>query len=139
MKRKRYICIVNKTIKNGRQPISGNRTMTTTTKSEKEILNNLSGYRITWVEITPCVGKAIKKDVDKLGATYFAGRRDACYRHFPTKEKAVAFVQGFDKKLEKQYTCRFFCDKQLKQRTPQNGYKVPFTTKQMEEVYTIGK
>ena len=113
---------------------------TTTKKSEKEILNNLSAYKITWVEFRPEKGKAAKRDcVAIAGFSIASADKNGCYyRHFGNRERAMAFLQSFNKKLSKRYECRLFTDKQFGMRAIENGYAVPFTTKQSEEVIILG-
>lgn len=102
----------------------------------------LSPYKIFWVEFRPEYGRATKADCNKIEGwrcTYhIADRHTKCYyKHFASKEKAVDFLQNFNKTLSKKYECRLFTDKQFGMRRQENGYKVPFTEKQRKNVYVI--
>lgn len=110
-----------------------------TTESNKA----LSAYKITWVEFRPQSGKATRKDCCIFAGwqsnLHSADVHTRCYyKHFPTKDKALAYLKSFDRKLTKSYECRLFTDKQFSMRRREDGYKVPFTKQQIEEVYRLG-
>jgi hypothetical protein len=104
-------------------------------------------YNITWIEFRPEFGIATKADVKKISGLSQVHFRYSChvcdihtgcyYKWFASKEKAVEFLQNFDKKLSKRYECRLFTDKQFGDRNEKDNYKVAFTKKQMDEVYYI--
>lgn len=103
----------------------------------------LSPYKIVWVEFRPKYGKATKADCNKIEGwrcTYHtADLYTKCYyKYFSSKEKAIEFLQNFNKKLSKKYECRMFTDKQFGMRCRENDYKVPFTKKQQNTFYVIG-
>ena len=100
-------------------------------------------YNITWIEFRPEFGIATKADVKQIDGRV-SMHRHACdihtgchYKWFTSKEKAVEFLQNFDKKLSKRYECRLFTDKQFGDRNEKDNHKVAFTKKQMSEVYYI--
>ena len=100
-------------------------------------------YNITWIEFRPEFGIATKADAKQIDG-YKSMHKHACdihtgcyYKWFASKEKAVEFLQNFDKKLSKRYACRLFTDKQFGDRKQENNYEVKFTQKQMNEVYYI--
>ena len=109
----------------------------------KTIEARFSAYKITWIEFRPVSGKATRKDCDAFAGwrsdLHSADIHTRCYyKHFPSKEKALAYLKNFDRKLTKRYECRIFTDKQFGMRTPETGYAVPFTAKQFEDVYVLG-
>ena len=108
--------------------------MTTTT--------NISAYKIYWAEFTPCTGKYItKRDIAVIeGHTYKynVGHNSRHRKHFASKESAIEFINNFNKKLSKRYMVRLFTDKQFGMTKPENDYAIPYTKKQLEEVYYIG-
>lgn len=103
----------------------------------------LSAYKIYWTEFFPCSGKYVtKKDIYAIeGSRYFGtGIKNKTYRKFfSSKEHAVSFLQNFDKPLTKKYKVLLFTDKQLAMAKEENNYAIPYTKKQLEEVYYIGK
>jgi len=102
----------------------------------------LSAYKIYWAEFTPVTGKYItKKDIATIqGHTdRYIGRYNTNYRkHFVSKERALEFINNFNKKLSKRYMVRLFTDKQFGMAKQENGYAIPYTKKQLAEVYYIG-
>jgi hypothetical protein len=103
---------------------------------------NLSAYNIYWAEFTPCTGKYItKSDIAAIEgyASRYTGRYNTNHRkHFANKERALEFINNFNKKLSKRYMVRLFTDKQFGMAKQENGYAIPYTKKQLEEVYYIG-
>ena len=101
----------------------------------------LSPYKIYWAEFTPVTGKYItKKDIAAIqGSDRYIGRYNTNYRKpFASKERALEFINNFDKKLSKRYMVRLFTDKQFGMAKQENGYAIPYTKKQLAEVYYIG-
>ena len=103
---------------------------------------NLSAYKIYWAEFTPVTGKYItKKDIATIQgyADRYIGRYNTNYRkHFASKERALEFINNFNKKLSKRYMVRLFTDKQFGMAKQETGYAIPYTKKQLAEVYYIG-
>lgn len=101
-----------------------------------------SPYKIYWAEFTPVTGKFItKKDIATIQgyADRYIGRYNTYYRkYFGSKEHALKFIKNFSKKLDKQYMVRLFTDKQFSMAKQETGYAIPYTKKQMEEVYYVG-
>ena len=80
-----------------------------------------------------------KKDIAALGEKFYCGIHNKTYRkHFVSKEKAIAFITNFNGKLSKRYMVRLFTDKQFGMVKQANGYAIPYTKKQLAEVYYIG-
>jgi 2-hydroxy-3-keto-5-methylthiopentenyl-1-phosphate phosphatase len=95
---------------------------------------NFSEYTIYWAEIRAEKGVVTMSDQRKIN--FHAYRRcDACRKHFPNKQKALEWVKNFNQNLDKRYSVRLFTDKQFGMM--KDGV-VPFTSKQLEEVYYIG-
>jgi len=99
-----------------------------------------SPYKIYWAEFTPMTGLYVtKKDIAALGEKFYCGIHNKTYRkHFVSKEKAIAFITNFNGKLSKRYMVRLFTDKQFGMAKQENGYAIPYTKKQLAEVYYIG-
>lgn len=102
-----------------------------------KIMITLSAYKITWVEIKATTGITTKADNAKIGGCRDLDDKAKIYKHFPTREAALSFLKSFDKKLNKRYECRLFSDKQFAMRNKSDNYRVPFTAKQLNEVYYI--
>ena len=103
-------------------------------------MTTLSAYKITWIEFAPEYGKATKKDIALIEGSKYIGGADPngnYYRHFGSRERAEEFLKTFNKKLSKHYYCRIFTDKQFGMRRREDGYKVPFTQKQKENVIKL--
>lgn len=102
-------------------------------------LEELSSYKITWIEVTPVNRKFIlKKDLVKISGIYMPiGRKHERFRRpFPNKEKAKEWINNFDKKLIGKYKVRLFTDRQFKlAKAP--DYNIEFTKKQIEETYNL--
>ena len=98
----------------------------------------ISKYRTTWIELLPAKGIVTKHDQRQFGTIFF-GRNIQYFIHFKDKQNALNWLNSFNKKLDKQYTCRLFTDAQFGMSENINGRViVPFTTKQRNEVYIIG-
>lgn len=91
---------------------------------------------------SPVTGKFItKKDIATIQgySDRYIGRYNTNYRrHFPSKERAMEFINNFNKKLSKRYMVRLFTDKQFGIAKAENGYAIPYTKKQLDEVYYVG-
>lgn len=99
----------------------------------------LSAYKIYWAEFTPTTGKIVTKhDMKRLDPCAIGFRLTSLRRHFPSKQKALDFLSGFDKKLDKRYAVRLFSDKQFSLAKESEGYAIPYTKKQLNEVYYVG-
>ena len=58
----------------------------------------------------------------------------------PSKEDAISWIKNFDaSRLDKSYTCYLFTDKQFSLAKAENGFAIPYTTKQRNTPYTLGK
>ena len=103
---------------------------------------NLSAYKIYWAEFTPVTGKFVtKKDIIAIEGfnNGYIGRYNKSHRrHFASKERALEFINNFNKKLSKRYMVRLFTDKQFGMAKQETGYAIPYTKKQLAEVYYIG-
>lgn len=99
---------------------------------------NLSKYRVTWIELTPEYGIVTKHDRKMFGDVILRGRDLKYYKHFANKERALAWIKNFNKKLDKKYSCRLFYDVQFSKSRWENGQQIiPFTQKQLTEVYYL--
>lgn len=101
------------------------------------LAENLSEYKITWVEIKAENGIIAKADAKKfskrLGGSILPNGN--WYLHFPNKQSAIDFVNGIKGiNFFQRYECRFFTDKQFGMLKPEENYTVPFTKKQLKEV-----
>lgn len=101
----------------------------------------LSKYRICWAEFFPSHGLVTKHDRKQIdGIVGLPGKSPKTYRkYFSSKEKAVEFLTGFNKTLDKPYTVRLFTDRQLSLANQSDGYRIHYTRKQWAETYDIGK
>lgn len=103
---------------------------------------NISAYKTYWAEFTPTTGRYVtKKDIAAIQgySDRYIGRYNRNYRkHFSSKERALEFIKGFDKQLSRRYMVRLFTDNQFRLAKRENGYAIPYTKKQLEEVYYIG-
>lgn len=98
----------------------------------------LNSYQIYWAELTPNKGIVTIRDRKAFGDMSCLGTEKKHYKHFANKEKAIDWINGFSKKLDKQYTVRLFTDKQFSMSETRNGeIIIPFTKKQLEEVYKL--
>ena len=109
----------------------------------KTTANNteFSPYKIYWAEFTPVKGQFVTKHDNKIisgSSLYLFPRSKRIRRHFASKEKALEFITNIDKKLDKQYMVRLFTDKQFGMAKAENDYAIPYTKKQLDEVYYIG-
>ena len=79
-----------------------------------------------------------KHDQKRLDPCSIGWRKKSLRRHFPSKEKAISFLTTFDKKLDKRYMVRLFTDRQFGMAKQEEDYAIPYTKKQMKEVYYVG-
>lgn len=101
--------------------------------------NQMSKYRITWIELCPESGIVTKHDRKQFGDMLLLGKNLKHYLHFKDRPTALNWLRTFNKRLDKQYTCRLFTDAQFSKSRYEDGQMViPFTTKQRNEVYIIG-
>lgn len=96
-------------------------------------------YKITWIEFRPVKGIVTKADQKKIDCLCGGIKNKAIYRHFPSKEKALQFIESLKSvKLTKQYVCTMFTDQQFGLATTTNGdTSIKFTAKQIAERITI--
>jgi len=104
-------------------------------------MKEVSAYKIWWAEFTPTTGRFVTKHDNKV----ISGRiinlgiyQKRILLHFPSKEKAIEFISTFSKKLDKRYAIRLFTDKQFSMANQENGYTIPYTKKQLNEIYYVG-
>ena len=103
---------------------------------EKSI--KLSPYKIYWVELIPSKGIVTKHDRRLFGEYCLTGNESKHYKHFPSKQDALNWLANFDAaRLDKSYSCRLFTDKQFGLAKAENDFAIPFTSKQLKEVYYL--
>lgn len=97
-------------------------------------------FTSVWVEVRATKGIVTKKD-EKLISNWYVlnpSKKPAIYLNFKDKDTAIKYLENFDKKLSKRYECRIFTDLQKsKSEVSSNGIVIPFTSKQLKEVYYI--
>ena len=97
-------------------------------------------FTSVWVEVRATKGIVTKKD-EKLISNWCVlshSKKPAIYLNFKDKDTAIKYIENFDKKLSKRYECRIFTDLQKsKSEVGPNGIVIPFTSKQLKEVYYI--
>ena len=95
---------------------------------------NLSSFIITWVEVRPTTGRKVTlSDAKKMDVTVDWNGNG--YRFFRDKAIALAWLNR-ERKLSKVYEARLFSDHQFGMRKAPH-YDVPFTAKQLNEVYLL--
>lgn len=100
----------------------------------------MSKYNSWWAEFTPTTGIVTLHDRRLLGDIMLLGNKAKRYRKYMgSKEDAIRFVKSFNKRLDKRYEVRFFTSAQFGLAKEKDGYAIPFTSKQLEEVYYIGQ
>ena len=103
-------------------------------------MKEFSPYKVTWVELIPNTGIVTKHDRKIFGEFLPAGKERTHRKHFPSKEDAISWIKNFDaSRLDKAYTCYLFTDKQFSLAKAENGLAIPYTRKQLENPYTLGK
>ena len=97
-------------------------------------------FTSVWVEVRATKGIVTTKD-EKLISNWYEinpSKKPAIYLNFKDKDTAIKYLENFDKKLSKRYECRIFTDLQMsKSEVGPNGLVIPFTSKQLKEVYYI--
>ena len=98
----------------------------------------LSPYEIYWVELVPSEGIVTKHDRQLFGATLLWGIEKKHYKHFFSKREALNWLANFEAtRLDKSYSCRLFTDKQFGLVKAEDNFAIPFTSKQLKEVYYL--
>lgn len=97
-------------------------------------------FTSVWVEVRATTGIVTKKDEKKISnrCVINHSKKPAIYLNFKDKDTAIKYLENFDNKLSKRYECRVFTDMQMsKSEVISNGIVIPFTSKQLKEVYYI--
>lgn len=97
-------------------------------------------FTSVWVEVKATKGIVTKRDEQVILNRHFVGgsKKRSIYINFKDKGKALNFPTAFSKPLTKIYECRIFTDMQMsKCEVTEKGLSIPFTKKQMNEVYYI--
>lgn len=97
----------------------------------------LSPYKFVWVEFFPNKGFVTMHDQRAFEASFPAPRLKTYRKPFANKAAALSFINHFMKKLDKYYTCLLSTDKQYGMAKESEGYKIPYTKKQLEDKYFI--
>lgn len=98
--------------------------------------NNISKYRVTWVELKPVNSDIVPNHDRKVfGDVTCFGKMPKYHKHFPDRESALNWLKTFSEKLDRRYECRLFTDAQFAKAV---NLQIPFTKKQASEVYYIG-
>lgn len=98
---------------------------------------NVSPYKITWIEFFPCKGYVTKHDQNQLGAIFTRNKLVTFRDCYGSKKEAINFLRNFRKRLDKNYRCLISTDKQFNMATEENGYKIPYTKKQLAEEFIL--
>lgn len=101
--------------------------------------NNLSPYKIVWVEFFPFYGYVTQHDQKQLGAIETFSKRKTHRECFQNKDVALNFLRSFSKKLDKSYRCLISTDKQFGMAKEENNYEIKYTDKQKKEVFYLFK
>lgn len=103
---------------------------------EKSI--KLSPYKVYWVELVPSKGIVTKHDRRLFGDVLLRGTEKKHYKHFMNKQGVLDWLANFDAtRLDKSYSCRLFTDKQFGLAKAEDNFAIPFTSKQLKEVYYL--
>lgn len=98
----------------------------------------LSPYKIYWVELVPSKGIVTKHDRRLFGDILLRGTEKKHYKHFMNKQRALDWLANFDAtRLDKSYSCRLFTDKQFAMAKAEDNFAIPFTSKQLKDVYYL--
>lgn len=99
----------------------------------------ISAYKITWIELRATDGVASIADKNKLKKLWsISNDKTSLLKHFGCKENAIAEIERIKKiSLRKQYEVRLFTDKQFGMAKCDDGYKIPFTKKQNDDMFII--
>ena len=103
----------------------------------KPININISPYVLVWVEFFPDKGYVTIHDQKAFGAFLPWPKMKTYRKPFANKDRAVSFQISFRKKLDKSYTCLISTDKQYGMAKESEGYRIPYTKKQLAEKYYI--
>lgn len=98
---------------------------------------NLSSYKIVWVEFIPSKGYVTKHDQKLLGALDAIDKLKTFKMCYPSIKAARYFLRNFRKRLDKNYRCLISTDKQFGMAKEENGYKIPYTEKQLKEEFIL--
>lgn len=98
---------------------------------------NLSSYKIVWVEFIPSKGYVTKHDQKLLGALDAIDKLKTFKMCYPSIKAARNFLRNFRKRLDKNYRCLISTDKQFGMAKEENGYKIPYTEKQLKEEFIL--
>lgn len=99
-------------------------------------------FTSVWVEVKATKGIVTKRDEQAILNSHFVrhSKKQSIYINFRDKGQALNFLTAFSKPLTKVYECRIFTDMQMsKCEVAEKGLSIPFTKKQMNEVYYIQK
>ena len=105
-------------------------------------INNikLSPYKIYWIELVPSKGIVTKHDRRLFGDIFLRGTEKKHYKPFCGKQRTLDWLANFDSAtLDKSHSCRLFTDKQFGLAKAENDFAIPFTSKQLNEVYYLIK
>ena len=97
-------------------------------------------FTSVWVEVKATKGIVTKRDEQVILNRHFVrhSKKQSIYINFKDKEAAVHYLSAFNKPLTKVYECRTFTDMQMsKCEVTEKGLSIPFTKKQVNEVYYI--
>lgn len=98
----------------------------------------LSPYKVYWVELTPSKGIVTKHDRRLFGDFCLCGKEKRYRKHFSCKQEALEWLANFNAtRLDKSYSCRLFTDKQFSLAKAEDNFAIPFTSKQLKEVYYL--
>ena len=99
----------------------------------------LSPYKVTWVEFFPKFGIVTKHDRKLFGEVIRRGVCRTYIKHFANRDAALKWLYSFDaSKLDKPYTCYLFTDKQFSMAKESDGYRIPYTQKQLDNPVHLG-
>lgn len=109
--------------------------------------NEISAYKITWIEFRSVNGKEIPKNDLKVIRSGYTQRncidKSKLFLHFMTSERAIDYVKNIQQNnLSAAYEVRFFTDEQFELSEvdfKSKTHEIPFTSKQENEMFIIGK
>lgn len=101
--------------------------------------HEFSAYKITWIELRSTDGVASIADKNKLKKLWsMSNDKTSLLNHFGCKENALAEIERIKKiNLRKHYEVRLCTDKQFGMAKCDDGYKIPFTKKQNDDMFII--
>lgn len=97
-------------------------------------------FTSVWVEVKATKVIVTKRDEQVILNQHFVGgsKKQSIYINFKDKASAEHYLSTFNKPLTKAYECRIFTDMQMSRcEVTEKGLLIPFTKKQMNEVYYI--